>query len=201
MNKLVLKITVIAILTLAYVMPCVAVVQQVSGLAVAESPTKWNNLSDAKVGDNLTNGLAAMALYVYDNGSAKWFRMRGNTAGAIAVTVTTSGTSPLTTTPVQSSLLTLGTDNATGTKTEQSLSYLTSKHTWQVAITGSPTAITVALEGSIDNSSWFQLDNSTSTTGEMRHVVNKPVLYVRENLIALTGTASAITVKSIHGGN
>jgi hypothetical protein len=43
---------------------------------------------------------------------------------------------------------------------------------------------------------WAVLDNSTTAGGEVRHVVNKPVKYLRCNLISLTGTnASAyITV-------
>jgi len=41
-------------------------VQQVSGLAVAESNIKWNNLRDAAAGDNLTEGIGAFNLYLYD---------------------------------------------------------------------------------------------------------------------------------------
>jgi hypothetical protein len=37
---------------------------------------------------------------------------------------------------------------------------------------------------------WFTLDTSTTTTKEMRHVVNKPVLWIRANLATLTGGAS-----------
>jgi hypothetical protein len=42
---------------------------------------------------------------------------------------------------------------------------------------------------------WFTLDSSTTTTSEMRHVVNKPVLYFRANLSAISGgTSPTITV-------
>jgi len=78
---------------------------------------------------------------------------------------------------------------------------LTPRHTWTVKTTGSPTAVTVNFEGSIDNVDWFTLDSSTATSSEMRHVVNKPVLFVRCNLTTLTGgTSPTVTCKFASGG-
>jgi hypothetical protein len=63
------------------------------------------------------------------------------------------------------------------------------------------TAVTVDLEGSLDDTTWFQLARHAFSAAEitaesaMFHVVDKPVRYVRANLIALTGgTAPTVTV-------
>lgn len=75
-------------------------------------------------------------------------------------------------------------------------------HTVQAAITGAPTAVTVDLEGSLDGTTWFQLDTHAfsagelTATGAMWHVVNKVIKYVRANLATLTaGTSPTVTVK------
>lgn len=65
--------------------------------------------------------------------------------------------------------------------------------TWQTTFTGTPTAITVNLEGSIDGTNYFVLDTSTSTTAEMRHVVNKQVDKLRCNITAYTVNSSTAT--------
>jgi len=61
-------------------------VQQVSGLAVAESNIKWNNLRDASAGDNLTEGIGAFNLYLYDG--TNFDRARGDTTYGLDVDVT-----------------------------------------------------------------------------------------------------------------
>jgi len=60
-------------------------------------------------------------------------------------------------------------------------------HTWQVIVTGNPTALEVKLEGTIDGTNWFVLDTSKTVASEMRHVVNKLVWQVRPKLLTLTG--------------
>lgn len=73
-------------------------------------------------------------------------------------------------------------------------------HTWQTIITGSPTSVTVRLEGSIDGTNWFQLDESTSLTNEMRHIAYKLATQVRANLITLSGGSTpTVTVTSVSG--
>jgi hypothetical protein len=64
------------------------------------------------------------------------------------------------------------------------------------------TAVTVDLEGSLDNTTWFQLAThpfsagDISAEGAMFHVIDKPVKYVRANLTALSGgTDPTVTVK------
>lgn len=62
------------------------------------------------------------------------------------------------------------------------------RHTFQVNVTGSPAGCAVQLEGSLDNSTWFDLSGSqTCTSNIMIHIVNKPVSYVRGNLTTFSG--------------
>jgi hypothetical protein len=65
--------------------------------------------------------------------------------------------------------------------------------TWQVLYNGTPLSSSVNLEGSIDGVNYFVLDSTASTASEMRHIINKPVLYVRCNATALTGNTSTLT--------
>lgn len=90
---------------------------------------------------------------------------------------------------------------ATGAGTQLNLMDSKPFHTWTVVVTGSPTVVSVDLEGSIDNgTNWFTLDTSTTTTSEMRHVINKPVLSVRAKLNTLTaGAAPTVTVFIVSG--
>lgn len=61
-------------------------VSTIAGLAVAQSSTIWNNLKDASVGDNLTNGVMASQLYVYDG--TDFDRARGDTTFGLDVDIT-----------------------------------------------------------------------------------------------------------------
>ncbi len=61
----------------------------------------------------------------------------------------------------------------------------------QVTFTGSPSTVTVALEGSLNNTNFFVLDSSTyGTTGDIVFVVDKTVRYMRANLTTLSGGSS-----------
>jgi hypothetical protein len=82
--------------------------------------------------------------------------------------------------------------------------------TWSVNFkTAAPTAQTTNLEGSVDNVNWYTLDSSTNLdytsdtqSGEMLHVVNKPVKYVRANLANYTGGSNeGVTVKFVASVN
>ena len=61
---------------------------------------------------------------------------------------------------------------------------------------GGVTALTIDLEGSIDNSKWYSLASHDFDTAElaakraMIHVVNKPVTYVRCHITTLTETGT-----------
>ncbi len=58
-------------------------IQQIAGLAVAQTSTQWNNLKDAAQGDNLTSGLMAAAIYGFDG--TNFDRVRVNASGALNV--------------------------------------------------------------------------------------------------------------------
>lgn len=71
--------------------------------------------------------------------------------------------------------------------------------TWQTIYTGTPTAINVNLEGSLDGTNWFTLDSSTSTASEMRHVVNKPIRFLRCNISSYTVNGSTASCQFTAG--
>ena len=92
---------------------------------------------------------------------------------------------------------------ATGAGDAQKVSQIPESHTVQATMGGTvvATAVTVDLEGSLDGSTWAQLARHAFSAGEisaeaaMFHVIDKPVRYVRANLITLTGgTAPTVTV-------
>lgn len=75
-----------------------------------------------------------------------------------------------------------------------------SQFTWHTVVAGGTlTALSVTLQGSLDGTSWDTLDTNTGTTSAMRHVVYKPVLYIKVNLGTITTNTGtpAITVKVI----
>jgi hypothetical protein len=54
-----------------------------------------------------------------------------------------------------------------------------------------PTACTFRVEGSSDNSTWYGLDvtspaTNSCTAGYMEHIVSKPVLFLRINIVSYT---------------
>lgn len=69
-------------------------------------------------------------------------------------------------------------------------------HSVQVNTTGSPTAVTVALEGSLNDDNYVALATHSFSAAEisagyaMFHVVNKPVKHLRANVTTLTGGSS-----------
>lgn len=69
------------------------------------------------------------------------------------------------------------------------------KYTWQVVVSGgTATAITTNFECSVDGGTTYgQFDQSTSTSGEIRSVSNKPALGCRCNISVYTvnGTTAA----------
>jgi hypothetical protein len=74
-------------------------------------------------------------------------------------------------------------------------------YTIDVSVTGTaPSACTFRVEGSNDNTTWYGLDTTSPattscTTAFMEHIVSKPVLYLRINVVAYTagdGTTKVI---------
>jgi len=89
----------------------------------------------------------------------------------------------------------LGTFTAAGTGTSQDVYPGYKIITWQQINDAGVTNPDIRLEGSIDNSNWFELDRSSELSGELRHVVNRPVRYIRANVVDMGG-ATEISVKA-----
>ena len=92
---------------------------------------------------------------------------------------------------------------ATGAGSTQRVFAIPTAHTVVATMGGTvvATAVTVDLEGSLDDTTWFVLSSHAFDAGEitasaaMFHVADKPVKYVRANLNTLTGgTDPTVTV-------
>lgn len=86
---------------------------------------------------------------------------------------------------------------ATGDGTVINLGNVFTKHTWYTVVTGG-SSVSITLQGSLDGTNWYVLDTSTSATSEMRHVVNKPVIYIKTNLGTWTGTSISAYLISVN---
>jgi hypothetical protein len=65
--------------------------------------------------------------------------------------------------------------------------------TWQSSYSSTPTAITLLLQGSLDNTNWFTLDTTTNTAGEIRTIVTS-VKFVRTNISVKTGSFNTTVI-------
>lgn len=72
--------------------------------------------------------------------------------------------------------------------------------TWAISVGGSPSGLSVTLQGSLDGTLWAILDTSTNTAGELRGIANQPVTFLRADLGTLTGGTSPTVTVSIQGG-
>lgn len=201
-------------------------ITQIAGLAVAQGPIRWNNVQDGAMGDNLLNGVMATApyqfdgtnwdrplssthadnlttarglnvagfLYGYDVAGGNWDRIQ-TTGGAINVVIPAGGLSF----PTQDLVTLLNAVAIPTVGATTDTTFLLSKHTWEIVTTGPPANQTTLLEGSINGATWYTLDTSNTVASEMRHVVNKPVRYVRANCTVLPG--GTVTVRYMGGGN
>lgn len=126
-------------------------------------------------------------------------RRIGISDGTDDVCVDSSGNLCVTSGGAQQTVVTLlNAVTATGAGSITTLSTGMEIHTWTTVVTGAPSAVSINLEGSIDGTNFFTLDNETTTTSDMQHVVNKAVTSIRANLATLTGgTAPTVTVKYI----
>lgn len=85
------------------------------------------------------------------------------------------------------------TSTLTAAGTTQSVWAESNYHTVQVVVSGSPSACTVRLEGSLDNNNWFDVSGTqTCTSNLMFHVDGKPLTYARVNLLTWTGGTNAV---------
>lgn len=67
------------------------------------------------------------------------------------------------------------------------------EYTWTIKYSAAPTAPDVRLQGSLDDITYFDLDTYTGTTDTMRHVISKPVRYLR--VFYAAGSGANVTVK------
>jgi hypothetical protein len=82
--------------------------------------------------------------------------------------------------------------NSAGPGTIYSVQPMMYSYTWTVAASGTISAATINFEGSLDGATWYMLDQAANTdanwsAGEMRHVVNKPINFLRLNLVSIVG--------------
>jgi hypothetical protein len=70
------------------------------------------------------------------------------------------------------------------------LGVLPSVFAFDILITGSPSGVTVLLEGSLDGTNWFTMETVAGTSDSLNFSVDKPVRFVRANLTVLTGGSS-----------
>lgn len=204
-------------------------ISQIAGLAVAQTQLRWNNVKDAAVGDDQTNGILSSAgylfdginwdrplksvhadnlttayganvasfLYGWDSGGANWDRVHVDASGSLNVNIAGGSAAILLPTQALVTLLNAVAVPTVGATTD--MVSLLSKHTWEIVVTGGPANETTNLEGSINGTTWYVLDTSNITTSEMRHIVNKPVRYVRGNCTVLP--SGTVTVRYMGGGN
>ena len=95
---------------------------------------------------------------------------------------------------------TFTTQSAVGATTGRSLGGVAITHTTELIVTGAPATCTYRLQGSRDNSTWFNISAAdiTCTATTVAFVHGAPAQYVRGNLLTLTGgTAPTVTLKYI----
>ncbi len=70
------------------------------------------------------------------------------------------------------------------------------KIAWEVRVTGAPTAMQVDLEGSLDNSNWYQIDTYNTVANTLREVTQRGAKFLRVRLVTLTGgTSPTVTAR------
>ena len=103
----------------------------------------------------------------------------------------------------------LGAVTGTGASVSKTFDIPIKNHTVQITVTGSPTAVTVDLEGSLDDPddgfTFFQIAThpfsgpDITAQNAMFHVTDKAVTTIRVNLTVLTG-GTAPTVTALYEG-
>ncbi len=70
------------------------------------------------------------------------------------------------------------------------------KLSWEVRVTGAPTALQVDLEGSLDNTNWYQIDTYNVVANTLREVTQRGAKFIRARLVTLTGgTSPTVTAR------
>ena len=103
-------------------------------------------------------------------------------------------------------LVLLNAVTSTGASLAKEFSRLVNSHVLQVTITGGPSAVTVTLEGSLDNTTFVTIGTHVFSAGELTATkamffdIDKPLLAVKANLTVLTG-GSTPTVTATYEGD
>lgn len=90
---------------------------------------------------------------------------------------------------------------ATGAGNSIDLDHGRRTFTMQTVVTGTPVAVSITLQGSLDGANWTTLATSTSVTGDQQYVIDKPQRFLRANLGTLTGGTSPTVTAYIVAGN
>ncbi len=70
------------------------------------------------------------------------------------------------------------------------------KIAWEKRVTGGPAAVQVDIEGSLDNSNWYQLDTENTTGNTFREITQRGAKFIRARLVTLTGgTSPTVTAR------
>ncbi len=72
--------------------------------------------------------------------------------------------------------------------------------TWETTITGSPSTVSVKLQGSLDNSVWHDLDSQVSTSGQLHHSGRPVPIFVRANVVTLSGGSTPTVTVDVQQG-
>ncbi len=69
------------------------------------------------------------------------------------------------------------------------------RYTWTVALSAAPASASTTFHGSLDGIFWDILDTNTSVaTMSMRHIVDKPVRYLRSNVADIGAGPATATI-------
>ena len=90
----------------------------------------------------------------------------------------------------------LGTFTAIGNGDAKDLMNAYIYYTWQQSNNATESAPEIALQGSVDGNSWYDIDVSSVIGGEMRHIINRPIRRLRASVKSM-GDATSIDVKCI----
>ena len=192
---------IILFITAWTVLPIKSAIQEIVGLAIAQTSTRWNNLKDVASGAfGQTSGLGAFGSYLYNSASSVWDAMQGDRQYGLDVDVTRMpiiNANILNTINASIKAFETGWVNlflntpTTGASSSYPIANVVHRITWVVNVANTPSTMIANLEAGDRFGNWHMLDNSISNTTEMRHVVNKGIDRVRANITTLNGVVNS----------
>lgn len=137
-----------------------------------------------------TSTTVTIALTLYSGTATKTYE-RGSRFVSISTNFFDVGTTQFPANPT--------TENTAGLEAYLQQSVLPRRIAWDVLL-GTPaniSSMSILLEGSLNGVDWFTLDTYTTVANTLRHIVDKPVRYLRANISAIainTDTDSTVEV-------